>query len=185
MHLQPEIFVSEKARTLFEYWLTLAPPGQPPRRRDFDPAAVPDLLPEILMVRPTDDGDFRISLLGTAQREAFGEELTGESIFARIGRREAERLRQIQTEALTGRSGFVTLRQFYRDNGKHWTVQGLALPMLGEDGIVSRNLAGFFSLTAAEFGERRGAGLDVDRTTLQGAWRYDIARGTFAVARLD
>jgi hypothetical protein len=25
----------------------------------------------------------------------------------------------------------------------------------------------------------------VDRTTLQGAWRYDIARGTFAVARLD
>ena len=185
MRLQPEIFASDRARELFGYWLSTAPAGEAPARADFDPAAIPQLIPEVVMVRPTPDGDFRISLFGTALRESFGEELTGESVFKRLGKTEAARLRRIQEGALTGLYGFVTLRQFYRDNGRKWSVQGLALPLKGGNGAVTRILSAFYPLTPAEYDRRRQEGDTIDRTTLQGVWRYDIARGTFEAVDPD
>jgi hypothetical protein len=65
---------------LYRYWLSICPPGgDPPRRRAFDPVAVPDLLPGIWLL-DVQRAPFRLRyrLAGTGIVEAIGHEVTGQ-----------------------------------------------------------------------------------------------------------
>jgi hypothetical protein len=68
-----------KPRRLYEHWLGMHPqPGALPSRRDFDPAAVPDLLPLLWMLDVHRNPlRFRYRLVGTAHATAMQRELTG------------------------------------------------------------------------------------------------------------
>jgi hypothetical protein len=61
------------------YWRALATvAGGVPTRRDFDPAVVPSLLPNLLLVEARDAaGRNRVRLAGTCVAAAMGSEITG------------------------------------------------------------------------------------------------------------
>jgi hypothetical protein len=65
---------------LYHYWLSICPPdGGLPRRRAFDPVAVPDLLPGIWLLDVQHDPfRLRYRLAGTVIVEAIGHEVTGQ-----------------------------------------------------------------------------------------------------------
>jgi len=71
---------NSKVRALYEHWLTIHPGGgKLPGRRDFDPMAVPYLLPHIMLLevqgRPP---RFRYRVIGTRMVDALGKDLTGQ-----------------------------------------------------------------------------------------------------------
>lgn len=86
-------------RALHGYWLRIHPPGGLPGRRDFDPAAVGELLSNIFLVevhhRPI---RLRYRLLGSAIDAALGRRLAGAWL----------------DEALHDRPGWPALREDYR-----------------------------------------------------------------------
>lgn len=65
---------------LFQYWLGLSEDGRVPRRRDIDPLAFPDLMPnlQLLDVGATPD-DLRYRLVGSEIAAAFGFEPRGKT----------------------------------------------------------------------------------------------------------
>lgn len=69
-----------RAVRLYRYWRSIRPPGVGlPGRRDFDPVAVPDLLPGICLL-DVQQKPFRLRyrLVGTGIVEATGREVTGQ-----------------------------------------------------------------------------------------------------------
>ena len=69
-----------KVRALYEHWLSVHPGGgKLPGRADFDPMAVPHLLPHIMLLeaqgRPP---RFRYRVIGTRMVDALGSDLTGQ-----------------------------------------------------------------------------------------------------------
>ncbi len=71
-----------RVRRLYEYWLALREKtGRLPRRADFDPLDVWDIVPWIWMVDVTHDPlRFRFRLMGTMHSETIGREVTGQWI---------------------------------------------------------------------------------------------------------
>ncbi len=69
----------EKLQTLYSYWLSLHPaPGQLPGRNDFDPLAVPSLLPILWMLDVyADPIKFKFRLMGSELVTTLGREVTG------------------------------------------------------------------------------------------------------------
>lgn len=76
--LAPESW-HERHRALFEYWRGLSPADRLPSRAHFDPAAVPRLLPYLILydVERAPHIRLRFRLAGTALRQWLGMELTG------------------------------------------------------------------------------------------------------------
>ncbi len=68
-----------KIRELYEYWASLGPGGgKLPGRRDFDPLAVPHLLPNVMLLDVVGQPPrFRYRLVGTRMVDALGSDLTG------------------------------------------------------------------------------------------------------------
>jgi hypothetical protein len=64
-------------RELYAYWRRVKGDRAFPRRRDFDPAAVKPLLPNIMLLDIVGARRFRYRLVGTAMVAAFGRDLTG------------------------------------------------------------------------------------------------------------
>jgi hypothetical protein len=69
-----------KIRALHDYWISIHPSkDRVPGRRNFDPMAVPTLLPNMMLLdvagRPP---RFRYRLVGTRMVEALGRDLTGQ-----------------------------------------------------------------------------------------------------------
>jgi hypothetical protein len=69
-----------KIRALYDHWLSIHPGGGAlPGRRDFDPMAVPLLLPHILLLDVEGKPPrFRYRVIGTRMVDALGRDLTGQ-----------------------------------------------------------------------------------------------------------
>ncbi len=71
--------MKHSARQLFQYWHSLkAAANAHPRRRDFNPMAVPALLPSIMLVDTQEPRVGNIRLAGTGQDNLYGRFLKGE-----------------------------------------------------------------------------------------------------------
>lgn len=125
-----------RAQRLYRYWLSIRPPrGGLPGRRDFDPVAVPDLLPGIwLLDVQREPFRLRYRLAGTAIVEAMGREVTGlwlEEAHPRI-REEAQFFdryrRVVETGVPSWRKGTPRLWT-HRDFG---VIENLLLPFAAD-----------------------------------------------------
>ncbi len=67
----------EAAANFADYWASLPRRDLVPARADFDPIAVPRLLPTFVIHELIAPDDIRIRLAGTAIREHYGVEITG------------------------------------------------------------------------------------------------------------
>ncbi len=67
-----------QVRGILDYWLSIHPKDRLPSRKDFDPIAIPKLLPYVVMTDVEHD-PFRLKfrLLGTVISNAFTKNLTG------------------------------------------------------------------------------------------------------------
>jgi hypothetical protein len=78
-------FETAECRAFAAYWSSLprAAAGAP-RRRDFDPCALPSLLPHMLIHDLTEPGESRLRLVGTRIVDRFGFDPTGRSYLSLV-----------------------------------------------------------------------------------------------------
>lgn len=153
-----EAMRSRVNRRLRDHWLVLAGGGGLPSWRSFDPAAVPALLPHLIVVDAVEGGTrFRFRLIGTfvthlADRDSTGRWLDSDLYGDRLEHMTWHYRRCAQTAeplAIVGTIHFVD---------KDWvTAEHLFLPF-GDDGKVDRVLCSLDVLT----GDNRREGKDPD-----------------------
>src|SRR5262249_38309564 len=68
---------------LYRYWLARAAPRRMPSRGDIDPADIPLLLPNLIMVEKAAD-QFRNRLMGTGVAQLLGQDATGALVGSRL-----------------------------------------------------------------------------------------------------
>lgn len=141
------VFEDQKTERLFEYWRSLSADGAVPLRRDFDPVAIPSLLRFITMVKPEADGDFTISLFGTALRDSIGHEITGKSVFDESIGFDVDVIRFVLNDIVRTGSSFITLRDVDLSDGSTWQVHGLTLPLSDAEGQIVRIATAFIPIT--------------------------------------
>lgn len=124
-------------KELLDYWLTLRGDRRgPPPRADFNPMAVPRLLPNIMLVERTDDGVLNVRLMGTTLADRFEADLSGRPLLAALpdGLRESAEL--AYREVLEGPCVLIAWRRLERASGKLPVVENLHLPWTDADGDV-------------------------------------------------
>lgn len=78
-------FQTAECRAFGAYWSSLPrAPGQAPQRRDFDPCALPSLLPHMLIHDLSEPAESRLRLVGTRIAERFGFDPTGRSYLSLV-----------------------------------------------------------------------------------------------------
>lgn len=70
-------FTDPRMEAAYSYWLRKAAGRGMPRRADIDPAEIPRLLRDIMLVDVLPDGRYRYRLIGTANTQAHGVSATG------------------------------------------------------------------------------------------------------------
>ncbi|WP_193370655.1 PAS domain-containing protein [Pelagibius marinus] len=98
-----DIFFSGVSRAFYTYWESLAARcGGVPRRDDFDPAAIPALLPHIFIVEKIKEtGRFFFRLSGTGIREIMGSENTNHFLDELLHGEDLDAVGEIFDQVLT------------------------------------------------------------------------------------
>lgn len=98
-----DIFFSGVSRDFYTYWQSLAARrGAIPLREDFDPAAIPALLPHIFIVEKIKDtGRFFFRLSGTGIREVMGSENTNHFLDELLHGEDLEAVSEMFDQVLT------------------------------------------------------------------------------------
>ena len=78
-------YCHEQSKQFADYILALPRQNGCPMRNAFDPAAIPSLLPRIILRERQAGGAYRYRLAGTELQTYFGQELTGKSLDSWVG----------------------------------------------------------------------------------------------------
>ena len=126
----PVLLSDSKLRRLYDYWRTLGHNGRYPSRRDIDPLAIPDLLPNVFLLDVIGDAqDFVFRLAGSLVEDAFSMPLRGKSI-AEIQRSAGTPIPVAQhVEVARGAGPRYREGSMYVAGREHWKVQRLLLPL--------------------------------------------------------
>ena len=133
-------------RELHDLWLKLKGSRRMPSRRDFDPVAVPKLLPDMFLVDvlagSPRERRYRVRLQGTAQVDYIGADWTGSFLHQVVDRITADRFCAVgdfvvssrEPRMSTGKLYWVPSKPFYR-------FETILLP-LSDDGISVNMILG-------------------------------------------
>ncbi|MBX7248868.1 MAG: PAS domain-containing protein [Caulobacteraceae bacterium] len=131
---------------LIGYWRSLSRGAATPRRTDFDPAAVAELLPQIFMLE-LGAGSLPFRLAGEFLIDLHGKTLRGldfQTLFSPGGRRVVT---QAALSALNAPDPVVLLCEAVSAEGRTLTLEIVLAPLAGEDGRVER-LLGLYQPTS-------------------------------------
>ncbi len=67
----------DKMKCIYKYWLKIKGEKSFPSRDDINPADIPAVLPHITLVRVEDSGRYKLTLVGSENVKANGEDVTG------------------------------------------------------------------------------------------------------------
>lgn len=132
-----------KLKALYEYWEGLREGRAMPARADFDPSAIPTLLPHVLMYGVNPDGGYTIRLVGEEVVQFAGRNAAGGPAGHTMPRD--------STEALLGVLDTVTGERMpkFRAGKAHWApakshrdFEACFLPLSGDNKSVNFVLAG-------------------------------------------
>lgn len=128
--------IGEIGLGLWRYWRGLPREGCVPYRRDFDPMAIPRLLPWVSITERPGPGQWRMRLIGTGIRQRAGREQTGGNFLDLVEpeRRDLEDRRLALV--LTHPCGSTTVRRARRASGLVRLDRTLALPLRDNQGEV-------------------------------------------------
>lgn len=121
---------------LIDCWLGLAD-GETPRRADFDPMAVSDLLPQAFMLGRTHD-EFEVRLAGEVLHDLHGRSIRGEcftDLFAPASRLSAHRA---ALQAVREGAPMVIKTLGRSAENRHLALEILLAPLIGPTGKTDR-----------------------------------------------
>jgi hypothetical protein len=120
-------------KRLFDLWRGKRHGARIPRRADFDPLEMRDLLGSLLIVRSLPEiYDFRFTLMGTHIVDESGRETTGHLVTETFEDQAVELFRFLRDRAQPVR----VHGQFYWRNQDYKGFEVVLLPFAGEDGAV-------------------------------------------------
>ena len=156
------VFAEEPLRLLAEHWHSLRGDKAVPRRCDFDPMAIPELLPDVYLVELTrPERRFRYRLVGTRVAEKAGFDATGRYLDELgCGTTMLFVIRLLQRCVdLSGPVGSVS--SFGAGGRAHLVVRRVFLPLTLARGSVDQILCGqTFSQTTQPMPASRGVDRD-------------------------
>ena len=126
-------------RDLHAYWASLPRNGAVPLRSSFSPAAIPGLLPLVVMVDVLDEPrDFRFRLAGTSIARIAGQELTGKRIAEVFPSGFCAELHRTWGTVIAERRPVRGAGRLWVPGREHIGWEGLAMPLsrTGEDADV-------------------------------------------------
>ena len=126
----PILLADVKLRRLYDYWEGLRRNGLNPSRRDIDPLAIPELLPNVFLLDVIGDAeDFVFRLAGSLVEDAFNMPLRGRSI-AEIQRAAGTPIPVAQhVEVARGAGPRYREGSMHVPGREHWKTQRLLLPL--------------------------------------------------------
>ncbi|MGQ0677147.1 MAG: PAS domain-containing protein [Rhodospirillales bacterium] len=142
---------SAKLRELWRHWLALHRNGRPPSRADFDPAAIPHLLPYLMLVDVVEGGkDFRYRLVGTHVARIHGADNTGRLVSHAFASPDAAYVMQLYRRVVESGGPVVFRGEPPRRDHRVLEYEIVHLPLVGLDGRIGMVLVGLeFTASAA------------------------------------
>lgn len=136
----------ERMRLLYDYWTGLKDGDALPARARFDPVDVPwTVLPHVMLIDvDTGETDFhlRVRLMGTAIRDGFGEEATGQDIETMdFGELREPIIASFRLVVNTQQPDYIH-GEYTKSDGRHVRVERIALPLSADGVTVTQILVG-------------------------------------------
>lgn len=142
-----------------EYWLSLPREnGLVPHRRDFDPTAIPRLLPRLIMHEVIDRKRLHLRLVGTKLVERYGMDITGRDYLDFVPDDRKESAITAMNAAIDRPAGMLVGMNIKTTEGRVYRAESLGLPLT--QGADRPPLYIFHSAEAENYGymfERDGA----------------------------
>ncbi|MEO3430134.1 PAS domain-containing protein [Pelagibius sp. CAU 1746] len=131
-----DFFFSRVSRDFYAYWQSLAAHGGGvPRRSNFDPAAVPTLLPHIFIVEKIrDTGRFFFRLSGTGIREVMGFENTNHFLDELLHGEDLQTVSGIFDQVLTQGVCVRSIEGLNYSDRSYLRVEIVRLPLRTDEG---------------------------------------------------
>lgn len=126
--------LSPTNRAFFYYWQSVAMVQRPSRKSAINPAAIPKIIPKLVIYERDAPTVFRVRLMGTHVAKRIGVDLTGRNLlefFCYAAKAEAQRdLNRIVNEP---GGQFLMVRDRFTTGREAW-VEILRLPLTDEEG---------------------------------------------------
>jgi hypothetical protein len=122
------------ARQLMDYWSTLPKRDGVPARADFDPLAVRQILPIIVIIERRAPDLWLIRLAGTELGRRLGREVTGLNFIDLVLPPERKRATAIVSNVCDWPCGSLAIRETRMESGFSRQIETFALPLRAADG---------------------------------------------------
>jgi len=127
---------SRQAQGLTAYWRELVnKTGDIPSRVDFDPIAIPTILPSIFLIERLQQDTYRFRLQGTEFADRGVSDLTGIVLTSEKAKPGQSPLFDILTRVLGTPTGLHILGVEQSEKGRQSLVEYVALPLLDTNGM--------------------------------------------------
>lgn len=128
-------FTSRQAQDLTAYWRKLAvKAGNIPARADFDPIAIPTILPSVFLIERLDNDTYRFRLQGTDFTDRGVSDMTGIMLTQQTAGSRQSPIIDVLTRVLDTPTGLHILGVEQSKQGRQSLVEYVTLPLLDEEG---------------------------------------------------
>lgn len=125
------------SRKLWTAWWQLPRPDTVPSRADFDPCAIPSILPVISLIERTGVDEWRVRIAGTEIERRWGRELSGLT-YAEMLSSQAVEVTHCEFDAICRQPcGSWSLRHLELRSGRRLQTETLRLPLRDKNGNVT------------------------------------------------
>ena len=126
---------SQKAQELTAYWRKLATKaGSIPNRTDFDPIAIPAILPSVFLIERLEENTYRFRLLGTEFADRGVSDMTGIKLQRDDTKAGQRPIFGLLDRVLDTPCGLHFLGVEQSEQGRQSLVEYVALPLLDSNG---------------------------------------------------
>lgn len=125
------------ARELLTAWSRLPARDCVPDRADFDPMAIPRILPVVSLLERTGPDDWRFRLVGTEIERRWGRRITGSDFAAIVSPQAAAVMRRELRNIVEWPCGSWCRRAVALQSGRRASIETLRLPLRAPDGQVT------------------------------------------------
>ena len=133
-------WVTEEAAEFAHYWRSLAPEGAIPRQSDFNPAAIPHLLPGIAIYEMRSENEITCRLMGTGLVENFGQDITDRNVLDIWAEDSREIAAAMMGKMLEKHCGLLARTMGHTESGAAMSSLSVGFPAYNADSVRNRLL---------------------------------------------
>lgn len=129
--------LSGAAKEFADYWAALPKLDCVPRRRDFDPASLPAILPSFVILEVENPESVRFRLAGTAEVERYGQEVTGRNYLDFVPAARRPKAYAAFRNMLDCPCGMLAIIYSTASSGEPFLNEALGFPVRGQGDQVN------------------------------------------------